>query len=179
MKLSFKVFAMGTWLGMMALVLGGCQKHYDLKIVSSVDLNRYVGVWHEIARYPHTFQEGCWGSQAEYRLLDAETIEVKNSCREEKADGPLRQVTGKAWVVDTQSNAKLKVRFFWPFSGDYWILDLDPDYRTALVGTPDRASLWILHRETSMNPQNYQEILIKVEQLGFDSSRLIVTPQAP
>jgi len=176
-KLSVKLLSVGILLSVGALIFSGCQKHYDLKTVASVDLNRYLGVWHEIARYPHHFQEGCWASQAEYRLLDAETIEVKNSCRENGADGPLRQVTGKAWVVDSQSNAKLKVRFFWPFSGDYWILDLDPDYQTAIVGTPDREYLWILHRNTSMNPQKYQEILTKIETLGFDPSRLIVTPQ--
>ena len=109
-----------------------------LEVVAQVDLKRYLGKWFEIASYPAWFQRGCTASTAEYSLLDDGKIRVVNRCRKKSLDGPLKTSTGKAVVVDTATNAKLKVWFFWPFKGNYWIIDLDPDYRWAVVGEPKR-----------------------------------------
>ena len=105
--------------------------------------------------------------------------EVVNQCREGGFGGKIRTVKGKAWVVDSISNAKLKVRFFWPFSGDYWIIGLDPDYRWAVVGEPSRQYLWILARTPTLDPQRYSALTHLVEISGYDPSRLRLTPQIP
>ncbi len=115
-----------------------------LQTVSHVDLHRYVGLWYEIDRYPNSFQKGCQGSTAMYTVRPDGKIDVINSCRDEQ-DGRLREAKGRAWVVDKTSNARLKVSFFWPFLGDYWIIDLGLEYEYAVVGTPNRQYLWILN----------------------------------
>ena len=99
-------------------------------------------------------------------------ISVINSCRNEK-DGSLEQVTGRAWIVDTVSNAQLKVTFFWPFRGDYWIIELGKEYEYAVVGTPSRKYLWILSRTASMDEGLYAAILQRAAQQGFDPGAVI------
>ncbi len=139
-----------------------------LQTVERVELCLYLGKWYEIARLPNSFQEGCVGSAAEYSLRDDGDIEVVNSCRDMK-DGRLRQAKGKAWVVDSVSNARLKVSFFWPFRGDYWIIELGNNYEYAVVGTPDRKYLWVLSRTPVMADDVYSAILLRAAKQGFDT----------
>ncbi len=110
--------------------------------MSSVDLSRYVGRWYEIAGLPNRFEKKCADSvTATYALRSDGKIEAVNRCR--KSSGEYTTAKGKAKVVDKQTNAKLKVTFFWPFYGDYGILDLGPNYEYAVVGDPSRDYLWI------------------------------------
>ncbi len=147
-----------------------------LETVPSVDLNRYVGKWYEIARYPNRFQKKCIGDvSAMYSLRDDGKISVENACR--KAVGERSEAKGTARVVDRTTGAKLKVTFFRPFSGDYWIIGLDPEYRWAVVGEPKRKYLWILAREPHMSDQDYQNALQIIREKGFDPSRLQMTLQ--
>jgi apolipoprotein D and lipocalin family protein len=148
-----------------------------LETVSFVDLDRYVGQWHEIARYHHRFQEGCVGSKATYTQRDDGKITVINECYEETFSGKLRSVKGKAWVVDKKTNARLKVSFFWPFAGDYWIIDLGENYEYAVVGHPTRKYLWILSRTPEMDKDVYQAILTRLEKQEYDTAKLIRTVQ--
>jgi len=149
-----------------------------LEVVPSVDLQRYLGIWYEIATIPHSFQKDCVGVTASYALRPDGDIEVVNTCRKKTLDGQLKTAKGKAWVVDKTTGAKLKVRFFWPFSGDYWIIELDADYQWAVVGAPDRDYLWILCRSPRMGEALYQELLRRSAAKGFDTSRLKRTLQA-
>jgi apolipoprotein D and lipocalin family protein len=142
-----------------------------LQTVDRVELCLYLGKWYEIARLPNNFQEGCVGSAADYSLRDDGDIEVINTCRDIK-DGRLRQAKGKAWVVDSVSNAKLKVSFFWPFRGDYWIIELGTEYEYAVVGTPDRKYLWILSRTKTMPDAIYSTILERASKQGFDTAKV-------
>ena len=148
-----------------------------LEVVASVDLERYVGRWYEIASYPAWFQKGCTRSMAEYTLLPDGKIRVINSCHKDRLDGKRKQSKGKAEVVDTKTNAKLKVWFFWPFKGNYWIIDLDPKYQWAVVGEPKRRYLWVLSRTPMMDENLYQEILSRLSLKGYDPSRLRRTLQ--
>jgi len=145
-----------------------------LETVAQVDLQRYLGRWYEIARYPNRFQQGCQDSHADYSLRDDGDIEVLNSCRD-AARGTIRQAKGRAWVVDSASNAKLKVSFFWPFRGDYWIIELGPDYEYAVIGTPDRSYFWILSRSPQMAEGLYEQILQRAGQQGFLPARVVKT----
>lgn len=149
-------------------------KQEPLQTVSSVDLNRYLGKWYEIASIPQRFQEGCAASSAEYSLRSDGDIKVINSCRLE--DGSIKVARGKAWVVDQATNAKLKVRFFWPFSGDYWIIELADDYSYAVVGHPDRDYLWILSRTPQISPALFDTLMERIENKhGYDVSQIVRT----
>ena len=152
-----------------------------LRTVSHVDLTRYVGTWYEIASYPQRFQKGCTATAAVYTLRDDGMIEVVNRCNRDSLDGRETIARGRARIIDTQTNAKLKVSFFWPFWGDYWIIDLDPGYRYAVVGHPKRKYLWILSRTRAMDPPVYSGILERLTAQGYDISRLQLTlqPQEP
>ena len=160
-----------------AAVAYATRKSEPLVTVRQVDLNRYAGTWYEIARYPNCFQKKCDGdTRTKYLLRDDGTVGVLNSCR--KSDGTVTSNKGTAKVVDPSTNAKLKVTFFWPFSGDYWILDLAPDYSYAVVGEPNRKYLWILSRTPQMDDATYREITERIRFLGYDPSRLIKTKQS-
>jgi apolipoprotein D and lipocalin family protein len=149
-----------------------------VQTVASVDIDRYLGRWHEIARYPNRFQENCAADvTATYERRDANRIRVVNRCV--KADGSLDEAEGAARVVPGSGNARLKVRFApaWlsvlPFVwGDYWILGLAEDYRWALVGTPDRKYLWVLSRSATMADEDWAAAVATARANGFDPSRL-------
>ena len=148
-----------------------------LEVVEHVDLDRYLGTWYEIASYPAWFQRGCTAVTAEYSFRDDGLIRVVNSCRKGSLDGPLKRSTGRAKVVDEATNAKLKVSFFGPFWGDYWVIDLDPEYRWAVVGVPNRKYLWILSRTPRMDETLYREIVGRLPAVGYAPDRLNRTPQ--
>lgn len=151
-------------------------KQAPLASVNSVDLKRYIGKWYEIARYPNRFQRACASdTTAEYELKPNGKVGVVNTCR--KSDGSIKKASGTAKVVDP-SNARLKVTFFWPFYGDYWIIGLDPEYRWAVVGEPHRKYLWILSRTPHMPEADYQRAVEQARAAGYDPQRLIRTPQS-
>jgi apolipoprotein D and lipocalin family protein len=154
-----------------------------VKPVENVNLQKYAGKWYEIARYPNKFQKKCIGEvTATYTIKKDDKIEVLNQCL--KKNGKTDKAKGKARIVDEKTNAKLKVRFapawlswlpqVW---GDYWILDLDKDYQYAAVGDPDKDYLWILSRTPELDTKTYQNILRRVEEMGFNPSKLVTTPQ--
>lgn len=149
----------------------------ELQVVPQVDLARYAGEWYEVARTPNRFEKQCAGDvKVSYTLRPDGKIGVVNTCR--KKDGKQDVAKGTAKVASEKGpNSKLKVTFFWPFSGNYWILALDPEYRWALVGEPDRKYLWLLSRTPSLAEASYREILQKAAAQGYDVSRVIRTEQ--
>jgi apolipoprotein D and lipocalin family protein len=149
-----------------------------LAVVPSVDLQRYLGVWYEIASFPQKFQKGCHCTKAEYSMSDKGYVRVVNSCRRGAAGGELKTAVGKAFVVAGSNNAKLKVQFFWPFRGDYWIIDLASDYSYAVVGDPSRKYLWILARTPKMAESLYGEIVARTAAKGFDIGKLVRMDQS-
>lgn len=166
---------------LLAVVLGvfveACapRKVAPLPVVESVDLTRYLGAWFEIALIPNRFQEVCVAdTQARYSL-DGEVLRVRNRCR--KADGEIEEAVGIARVVPGSGNAKLRVSFFRPFYGDYWILALDPDYRWALIGEPGREYGWILSRSPELDEASIEAALAVADARGFDRASFRRTPQ--
>ena len=146
----------------------------SLEVVPHVELEKYLGKWYEIAHLPAKFQEGCNETTATYTLSKDGSISVLNQCTK---NGKMKQAKGKAKVVDKNSNAKLKVTFFWPFYGDYWIIKLGNDYDYAVVGTPNRKYLWILSRTPQMDDKLYSQLIENIKSKGFDPNNLIKTLQ--
>lgn len=147
--------------------------------VARVELDRYQGTWYEIARLPMWFQRNCLRSQATYGILETGEVSVLNEC--ETASGGKESIRGRARAVDAKTNARLEVRFDNWFSvfipsqpqGNYWILYLDGDYRTVIVGTPDRKNLWIMARTPAIDEARYTELVGIARNLGFDTDKLI------
>lgn len=146
-------------------------------VVDSVDIARYMGQWYEIARFEQRFQKGCTHVTAEYKLLEDNKVEVLNSCIDASDGGKKRQARGKAYVADPRTNAKLRVSFFWPFYGDYWIFRLGTQYEYAIVGSPDRDSLWFLSRKPQMDEALFEQLVAEMSEEGFDMKKLLRTPQ--
>ncbi|MFT5661598.1 MAG: apolipoprotein D and lipocalin family protein [Sulfurimonas sp.] len=157
----------------LALFFLGCStNHPTLKTVEKVDINSYLGTWYEIARYEHFFQKGCSDVNATYSLRENGEIDVLNQCM--KGDR-LAQAKGVAYATD-ETSSKLKVSFFRPFYGDYWILMLGKNYEYALIGEPSREYLWILSRTPTMDKKLQETILNKLPEFGYSSDKLLWTP---
>jgi apolipoprotein D and lipocalin family protein len=144
----------------------------ELEVVSHVELEKYLGKWYEVAHLPFRFEDGCTDITATYGLNKDGSVSVLNECLK---DGKLKQSKGKAKVVDKTTRAKLKVTFFWPFYGDYWIINLGKDYDYSVVGTPNRKYLWILNRTQHMDDALYSQLIEFVKSKGFDVDKLIKT----
>ena len=150
-------------------------KNPPLQTVEKVDLERYLGTWYEIARYEHFFEKDCKNVSANYSIMDEETIKVINKCTKIQTNEK-KEAMGRAYAID-ETNSKLKVSFFRPFYGDYWILDSDDDYKYAIIGTPTKEYLWILSREKTISDEVLNKLLEKISNMGFDKSKLIYTIQ--
>ncbi|UOO82546.1 lipocalin family protein [Uruburuella testudinis] len=152
-------------------------------VVARVDVPRYMGVWHEISRLPMKFQNACAGEvTANYTLNADGSVNVLNRCR--KNNGEMMQAKGLARAVD-KTGSKLRVTFLpeglrWLPVGraPYWILRLDENYQTALVGTPDRRYLWLLSRSAKIDEALYQSYLETAREQGYDLKELIINPEA-
>ena len=152
----------------------------DLKTVSDLKLPRYLGTWYEIARLPMRHEpEACTDVSANYSLKDNGNVRVHNRCR---MAGEIEEAVGEATVVDNDS-ARLAVSFLpkglrWlPFTkGDYWVIQIAPDYSVSLVGSPDRKYLWLLAREPRLDATVQDHYLAAARLQGFDLSELIQTP---
>lgn len=160
----------------LGILFGACSsKEPNLQTVQKVQLDKYLGTWYEIARYEHFFEKDCKNVSANYSMLDEQTIKVVNRCTN-MLTNEKKEAIGRAYAVDT-TNSKLKVSFFRPFYGDYWVIILDEKYDYVVVGTPSREYLWILCRKPQLDEKIKNEILEKLPTLGFDTSKLIWTIQ--
>lgn len=158
---------------LISIILAGCATKPPLQTVQHVDVGRYAGKWHEVARYPNFFERNCTGNiTAEYTPLPDGSIQVVNACQNKK--GEMERITGKATVVPGSGGAKLKVSFWGPLRGDYWIIGLDEkNYSWAVVGHPSRKFLWVLARTPTLPEPTAQHINELLVQQGYDPSRMV------
>ena len=146
-------------------------------VVATVDINRYTGTWYEIARLPNFFERKLKCASATYTLRDDGKITVLNKGNYITEPQKTSSVRGVAWIPDKNSPGKLKVQFFWPFSGNYWIMYLDKEYRYVLVGDPSLKYLWILAREKKMDETTYRMLLQKATDNGYNVKSIIRVEQ--
>lgn len=143
----------------------------DSQPMPRIEVPKYMGRWYEIARYPKWYERDCHAVTADYTLRPDGAVDVVNTCHKRSIDGPIKKAKARAWPVEP-GNSRFKVRFFWPFNGDYWIVAVAPDYRWAVVGHPKRKSLWILSREPALREGEEQKILQRITELGYDVAKL-------
>lgn len=139
--------------------------------VASVDIERYLGMWHEAARLPNRFERDCVGATAEYRMRPDGLISVRNVCT--RADGSTRDAMGRARRVGVGEEGKLKVSFFGPFWGDYWVLERAEDYSWSIVGEPSGRYLWVLTRAERTTPEERATFEARLRALGYYVSALV------
>lgn len=164
-----------------AFAMGGPSQS-QVQTVDSVDLNRYLGTWYEIASIPQSFQKACVGNTvAEYSLTKANTVKVLNSC--DTKTGARKTAEARAKIVDKDSNAKLKVTFVkifnwvYSFGGNYWILDLAEDYSYAVVGDPTTEYAWILSRTPQMSHDDLVAANQNLLKNGYDTCKVLTSIQ--
>lgn len=156
----------------------------ELHVVPSVDLQKYAGMWYEIARLPNSFQKDCAGDVTATYTPDGDGIEVVNRCRKE--NGEAIEAKGRARLADKEGpTSKLEVRFapaflsWLPFVwGKYWIIDLATDYSYAVIGEPKRTYLWILSRTKTLDESTLNGILDRIRRQGYDTDKLVMTKQS-
>ncbi len=168
--------------GVMFLLYGCAASTNDLKVVENFDAARFGGTWYELARKPHTFEEGMSNVSAHYECLPNGKVKVTNTGYEADTGNPefpfkKRIITGSAKFAESPDIGYLRVTFFWPFYGDYKVLDLAPDYSTCIVTSGSMDYLWILARKPYLSPAEMTLQLQKAALLGFDLSDIIMVKQ--
>jgi apolipoprotein D and lipocalin family protein len=159
------------------LNLFSCKTNRDLSTVNEVNLEKYAGQWYEIARLPNKFEKGLKCVTATYSLKKNEKIEVLNKGFSTEKIGEAKSVKGTAWIPNPEFQGRLKVSFFWPFAGNYYIISLDEEYQYVLVGDPSRKYLWILSRTKQLDEIIYSRLLDIAKQKGFKVEEVIIVDQ--
>ena len=149
----------------------------DKTTVKELDLNRYLGTWYEIARFPHSFEKNMVGVTATYSLRDDGKIRVLNQGYKNTLNGELSVAEGKAKIPNPSEPGKLKVSFFWIFYGDYNVLELDENYQYVMIGSSTDKYFWILSRTPQMSPETYEMLLDKARKRGYNLDKLVKVPQ--
>ena len=145
----------------------------DKTVVKELDIDRYLGKWYEIARYDHSFERGLQGVTATYSKMQDGRIRVINAGYKGGLDGKFSKAVGKAKIPDPNVPSKLKVSFFLFFYGDYFVMELDEDYKWAVIGSSTDNFLWILSRSPEMDADLYNNLIRKLEKRGYDTGKLI------
>lgn len=154
-----------------------------VRTIATLDVPRYLGTWYEIAKFPNWFQKKCVSNtKAVYTAKPEGNLQVLNSCK--TAGGEISEAEGLARQIGAKDSPKLEVRFapewlsFLPMVwGDYWVIDLDPQYQVAAVSDPKREYLWVLSRTPHLDPKIYADLLQRLKQQQFDIQKLELTSQ--
>ena len=148
-----------------------------LQTVPYLDINHFLGQWYEIASIPIFFQAHCVCTRSYFERKD-DHFEATNICRDSSPHGEIDEANAEAWIAPGSHNAKFEVQFIWPLKNDYWIIYLDQDYRHAIAATPDRKYLWILSRSPHVTEAQYQLLVEKASERGFNLNYLKRIPQS-
>ena len=183
-RIKFSLTQLGTNLALTAgiiAILAGCSTSNEanlapMPVVANVDVARYLGTWHQVAWIPNSFQGDCATDTKATYTLDGKDLRVQNQCKD--AAGKTTEAIGIAKIVEGSNNAKLRVSFFRPFYGNYWVLALDPDYKWVLVGEPKRTFGWVLARETTLDAATLNQILDRAVNLGYDRAAFKMSPSS-
>ncbi|WP_114192049.1 outer membrane lipoprotein Blc [Edaphovirga cremea] len=149
----------------------------DVEVVNNFEVKRYLGIWYEIARLDHRFERGLDHVTANYSTRDDGGIRVINRGFNVKKQ-EWEQSEGKGYFIGSPAQASLKVSFFGPFYGGYNVIELDKEYRYALVCGPNKDYLWILSRTPTLDEGTREKLLETARKYGFDTDKLIWVNQS-
>lgn len=168
---------------LVVLLVAGCSTTStvtpDLTTVPSVDLDRYFGRWYVIAHTPNFLENGKVAAFDSYARRADGKLDANYSFRKGSIDAPEQEWKGIATIVNATTNAEWKVQLFWPFSAEYRVLELDSNYRWAVVASRGGKWVWILARETSLPPSTYRELQQRIAARGLDAEKLKRIPHRP
>ena len=165
--------------GVVLILIGvfGCRNYPPLALVPQVDMQRMMGTWYVTHHIPYWLEEGKVATKDVYAWRGDGKIDVRYEFRRETMDAPEEAWEGVAWVHDTATNNHWKVRFMWPFTADYLVMDMDPDYAWVVVGSRSRDYFWILSRTPALSPEVVDGIMDRAVAKGYDRSRFAEVPQ--
>ena len=181
--MSFRFIRFALIVAMLSHALLAQAQSQPVQTITSLDVSRYMGTWHEIAKYPNRFQKSCASqTRAQYATQTDGSLQVINRCV--TTQGDTLEAIGQAVQIGGPTSPKLQVRFApawlswlpWVW-GDYWVIDLDKDYQLAAVSDAKREYLWVLSRNKQVPPAAYQALLTRLTAQGFDTQRLELSPQ--
>lgn len=161
-----------------ALFLGACNSEEgDLATVDYVDLDRFMGDWYVIANIPTFLEKGAHNAVENYSMNDDGTIATRFTFREDSFDGERKEYNPRAWVLDTDTNARWGMRFVWPIKADYRISWLDEDYSMTVIARQDRDYVWIMARTPTISADDYDRLVNFVGSIGYNVSDIERVPQ--
>jgi apolipoprotein D and lipocalin family protein len=165
--------------GVLALVLmlSACSSAPTIPVAERVDLERFMGDWYVIANIPYILENGKVATLDRYAKRPDGRMDNIFLFRKGSFDAPEQEWRGVSWVHNHETNAEWRVQFIWPFRVPYLVIDLDPDYRWAVIGHPSRDYFWILARTRSLPEDVYRGILDRATTQGYDTSRIAKVPQ--
>lgn len=163
------------------LIISACANSKSMvntETVKTFEIEKFLGEWYEIARYPHSFEKDLVGVTATYSMREDGKIKVLNQGYKNSLKGELKQAEGKAKIPNKNDPSKLKVSFFWFFYADYLVMELDEEnYQWAIIGSSSPNYLWILSRTPQIDMETYKELLQKIEKRGYDTNKLLFVEQ--
>ena len=161
-----------------ALLIGGCaSKGPEMKTVSYVDLDRFMGDWYVIANIPTFLEKGAHNAVETYELNEDGTIATTFVFREDSFDGEEKRYHPRGFVQDTDTNARWGMRFIWPIKSDYRIVYLDDNYTQTVIARQKRDFVWIMARTPTISEEEYERLVEFVASIGYDTSKIERVPQ--
>jgi len=142
-----------------------------------LDISRYMGDWYVIAHIPTWPERKAFHSIESYRLNADSTVAIVNTFRVGAADGPLRTLRDTGFITNRTNSAEWKVMFLWPLKADYLVVDVDSEYRWAVVGVPSKKWVWIMTRTKTLDPERYEQLVERIKTIGYPIERLRRVPQ--
>lgn len=166
-----------AFLSINAMLLSACASYKALPAPEYVDLDRFMGNWYVIASIPTPFERNIVNATEKYERLSERKIQTTFSYKKGDIDGKTKSMRPVGFVSDDPSNAVWKMQFFWPLKSDYRIVYLDDEYQSTIIGRMKRDYVWILARTPEISDAHYTSLVEKIEQLGYDMSKLSKVPQ--
>ena len=165
------------------LVFIGCfgspevNKYPDMKTVTYVDIERFMGDWYVIANIPTFIEKGATNAIESYKLGSNGVIETTFTFFKDSPNGEKKTYRPTGFIKDIETNAEWRMQFLWPFKMPFLIIDLDEEYTYTVIGIPSRKYVWIMARDSGMNDKLYDGILSRLSEIGYDVSLIQKVPQ--
>lgn len=157
------------------LVVLSCTGH-DMATVDYVDIDRFMGDWYVIGIIPNFIEKHAMNGIESYKLLDDDRVKIDYRFTDSR-NGKAKHMQPKAWIHNKETNAEWRVQFFWPFKFPYLVIDLAEDYSYTVIGVPNRKFVWIMSRKPEIPEETYQDILLKLKSVGYDTDKIVKMPQ--